>query len=215
MPIILLPTPTITYTSWNREVMLHLPMAPEFEVEYRMKEAARDFCRRSLAWRQANTELLVTVADQSSYDADLPDGTELVAVLSAWNGDEEIDVELPGEVDDYEPGSSDTEWKVGVESSMDAIRLTPAPSTAGITLTGTIALAPNDSATTVPAFLWNRWRRQVAAGCIYALKAQMGKPWSDPGGAMHFQGIFEDGIREASNRAGPVRRRPLRVTPAP
>src|SRR5689334_4371004 len=122
MPIILDPIATVATTTLLREVMLHLPMAPEFEVEYRMKLAVRDFCRGSRAWRQINTDLLTTVADQIVYDADLPDGTELVAVLSAWDGSTELDVELPGEQDDYEPNSTDSCWKVGIEPTLDAIR---------------------------------------------------------------------------------------------
>jgi hypothetical protein len=211
MPIVLIPAETIAYSLLLKEVMLYLPMALEFDVEYRLKQAARDFCRRSLVWRQPNTELLTTVADQSSYDAELPDGTELAAVLSAWNGSTEIDVELPGEVDDYEPGSSASTWKVGVELTMDALRLTPAPSTAGIVLTGTIALAPNEDAVDLPAFVWKRWRTPVASGCIALVKAQTGKPWSDPGAVAYHRELFEAGILDASNKAGPVRRRPLRV----
>lgn len=214
MPIILLPASTVSYSLLYREVMPHVPNVPEFEVEYRLKQATREFCHRSLSWRQANTELLTTVADQVSYDADLPDATELVAVLSAWDGDTEIDVELPGEVEDLEPGSSDSEWKVGVESTMDAIRLSPAPDTSGTVLTGTIALSPNEDSTEIPAFIWKRWRKPVAAGCIAALKEQVGKPWSDPVGAVMFRQRFEDGCMEASNASGPVRRRPLRVRPA-
>ena len=104
MAIILLPLETIPFSSLLPEVMLHLPMALEFDVEYRLKQSARDFCRRSYAWRQPNTELLTTVAGQTSYDADLGFATEVAAVLSAWNGTTEIDVELPGEADDSAPG---------------------------------------------------------------------------------------------------------------
>jgi hypothetical protein len=211
MTIILTQVATVPFSLLLREVMLKLPMAPEFEVEYRMKEAVREFCQRSLSWRQPDTELLVTVVGQRSYTADLPGGTEIAAVISAWNGSTELDVELPGEQDDFEPSSTDSEWKVGMEPTMDAFRLSPAPLTAGITITGTLALAPNDDATEAPAYVWNRWRKVVAAGCIAAMKEQTDKPWSDPAGAMHHQQRFEAGIREASDKAGPVRRRPLRV----
>lgn len=211
MPIILVPIDTVAYSLLLKEVMLHLPMALEFDVEYRMKLAVRDFCRRSLAWRQPATTLLTTVAGQSSYDADLPDGTEIAAVLSAWNGTQEIDVELPSDVDNYQPGTTASAWKVGVEAEMDALRLLPAPDVSGIVLKGTLAFAPNEESTELPAFIWKRWRTPVASGCIAMVKEQTSKPWSDPAGAMYHRGIFDAGIHEASNKAGPVKRRSLRV----
>lgn len=212
MPIILLPIDAVPYSLLLKEVMLHLPMALEFEVEYRLKQAARDFCRRSLAWRQRNTSLLQTVAGQSDYSADLPDGTELAGVISAWAGSTELDVELPGEPDDIQPGDTHpSDWKVGVTEDLDALRLSPAPSVSGITLTGTIALAPNEESTELPAFIWKRWRRPVASGCIAMIKEQTNKPWSDPAGVAYHRSIFDQGVLDASNLAGPVRRRPLRV----
>lgn len=213
MPIILVPIDTVPYSTLLKEVMLHLPIALEFDVEYRMKLAVRDFCRQSRLYRQENTDLLTTVAGQQSYDAGLPTGTELVAVASAWDGDEELDVELPGERDDYQPGISDSSWVVGVEPTMDAIRLSPAPDTSGLVLKGTIVLAPNEESTDLPAFIYRRWRSTIAAGCIAKVKAQTGKPWSDPLGSDVAQRKFDEGCALASNMAGPVRRRPLRVIP--
>lgn len=212
MPIILEPIDTVATTTLMREVMLHLPMAPEFEVEYRLKLAVRDFCRASRAWRQINTDLLTTVADQIVYDADLPQGTELVAVLGAWDGSTELDVELPGEQDDYEPNTSATSWKVGIEPTLDAVRLSPAPSTSGVVVTGTVCFAPNEDSTTLPAFIYKRWRSVVASGCIAMMKGQTGKPWSDPIGEAIHQQKFDHGVGWASNMSGPVRRRPIRVT---
>ena len=39
------------------------------------------------------------------------------------------------------------------------------------------------------------------------------KPWSQPSTYQFLRSMFDDGIRQASNSAGPVMRRPLRVTP--
>jgi hypothetical protein len=210
MPIIIEDSGSVPLVSFVREVMPHVPQCPEFSAEVQVLEAARDFCRRSRIWRQENTLLVTTVADQAEYDLDLPDAAELASLASAWVGDQEADIELPGEGDDIEPGTSGTEWKVGVVDH-DTIRLTPAPDTAGIVVSGTAIFAPAEDATTVPDFLYRRWKRAIVHGAIAALQSEAGKPWSNPGAVLFHQGKFDDGILEASNKAGPVRRRPLRV----
>ena len=214
MSIILLPIDSVPYSALMREVIPYVPMAPEFDIEYRLKLAARDFCRGSLAWRQQDTELLTTNAAQAVYEAELDAGREIAAVISAWAGGSEVEVELPGERDDVSPGDTSSAWRIGVEPDLNSLRLSPAPSVGGVVVTGTIAFAPNEESTSLPEFIWRRWRNVIAAGAISALKAQANKPWSDPAGALAAGGAFSSGIQEASNRTGPVRRRPLRVTPA-
>lgn len=211
MPIIVDPYDTTLTSVLNRDVMLYVPGAPIFEVEYRLKQAVRDFCRITQVWQQRNTEILTTVADQEEYDAGLPSGTELVAIISAYLADgTEVDVELPGEAEDQMPSESDTEWKIGVAGT-DTVRLTPLPSAADVVVTGTVAFAPNEESENLPTIIYNRWRTPIAHGAIAMLMTQVGKPWSNPSQSVYHQGMFDSGAAECSAKTGPKRRRPLRV----
>lgn len=212
MPIIVEPLDTIATTELRREVMLHLPGVLTPEVDYRLKQSVRDFCRITQVWQQRNTTLLTTVADQEEYAAGLDVGTELVAVISAWNGTTEIDVEVPGEVEDWEPGHTDSTWKIGTVGT-DTLRLLPAPNASGTVIKGTVAFAPNEDATTLPLVVWQRWRTPIAHGAIAMLMLQVGKPWSNPAQAAYHQRCFDEGAMECASKTGPRRRRPLTVTP--
>ena len=211
MPIIVDPYDTTATSVLNREVMLHLPGVQVWEVEYRLKQAVRDFCRITQVWQQRNTEILTTVADQEEYDAGLPVGTELVAVISAYLADgTEVDIEVPGEAEDQMPSESDSVWKIGLAGT-EAVRLTPLPSTSGVVVTGTVAFAPNEDSEDLPTVIYNRWRTPIAHGTLAVMMTQVGKPWSNPQQALFHQGRFDDGARECSVKTGPIRRRPLRV----
>lgn len=213
MPIIINPTPTVDVSEFVREVMPYVPQAPEFEVLYRIKQAIKQFCTDSRAWRQTKTDLLTTVAGQEDYDADLPDGTDLVAVLSAWDGTTELTTASPGAEDDYQPGTTSGDVMVRAVP-VNVVRVIPAPLTAGKVLKGTVCFTPNESATNIPEFIFFRWREVVRDGCLAAMMAQVNKPWSNPGQVEFRMRGFRSGVNRASNEAGPVSRHPLRVKPA-
>lgn len=210
MPIIIDPGSTEPLLSIVHDAMPYVPSAMEFAVEIQVREAAREFCRRSRIWRQANTALATTVADQSEYDLNQPDAAEVIWLASAWVGTNEADVELPGEVDDVQPGTSGNQWKVGLTVD-GTLRLTPAPDTAGVEIVGTVVFGPSDDATTLPTFIHRRWRWPIMHGAIAALQSEVGKPWSKPSDVPFHRDKFEDGVREAANLTGPARRRPLRA----
>jgi hypothetical protein len=213
MPIIL---PGASIAPWSdlvSNVLPHTPECPLFEIEDRLRQAAREFCRISCAWRSPNVALLTTVADQVLYTYSTPAQAELNRVHTAFNGDDEIDVALPGEEDDVDPTSSGEDWKITVDSETQ-LRLTQPPATAGIELTGTLSYVPTNTATGIPTLIARRWQLQIAAGAAALLVVQARKPWSNPAAAAMLSGMFQEGIRSASNDSGPVRRRPIRVIPA-
>lgn len=213
MPIIINPTPTVDVSAFFREVMPFLPQAPEFEVDYRIKQAIKEFCTRSRSWRQTETTLLTTVASQQDYDADLPTGTDLVAVLSAWDGTTELTTANPATEDDYAPAETSDEVMVRAVP-VNVVRVIPAPLVAGKVLKGTVCFTPNEDATDIPEFIFYRWRRVIRDGCLADMMAQVGKPWSNPSQVEFRMRQFDMGISEASNASGPVSRHPLRVKPA-
>lgn len=212
MPIILDPIVTQPVGVLAKEVMLHLPMAPIFEVEYRTAQVVRDFLRETRAWRQRDTTLLTTVAGQRIYPADLDPGMELLEIVACWNGEDEVATQQPGQEEDYRPGHRAREWVIGIEP-VNNMRLSPAPDVSGIVLTGTVAFATTEDATTLPDFIYQRWRTEIGWGVIANMAEQKDKPWSDPARATYYQGKFKQACCDATLLYGIRKRHPRRVTP--
>lgn len=202
----------VDYSLFLPDVNLSTTGCPEFERINRIRDAAQDFCRRSFLWRAREQALFTTVALQEVYDITglIPAGAQLVSLHSAWALQREVDVEEPGQGDDFLPGRAGHRWVVGVDGPA-ALHVLPAPDAGGVAVTGTLSFAPSDASVGVPDFIFNRWRKEIASGAIEILCAQEGKAWTSPGlAAMHGK-KFEAAIMLAGSRAGPVRRKGLRV----
>jgi hypothetical protein len=214
MPIIIDAGSFAAWSLLNQEAITFVAGCPVFLVETEVKAAAREFLRRSTAWRDRKVDLLTTVADEDEYAYDLPANAELNRVHVAWNGTTEVDVQVPGEEDDSETADTDTEWMIGVLEGGQGFRLTPAASTAGVELTGTVSYVTATNAAGIPQWIYDEWHYGIACGAAARLLKQVSRPWSNPQASVMLQEQFDVAIREASNRAGPVTRRPLRVRPA-
>jgi hypothetical protein len=202
----------IDYSLFLSDVNPSTTACPEFERLARIREAAQDFCRRSFLWRAREQALFTTVALQEVYDitALVPAGAQIVSLHSAWAYGREVDVEEPGQGDDFAPGVPDCRWVVGIDGPA-ALHVLPAPDGGGVAVTGTLSFCPSDDSTGVPDFIFNRWRREIASGAIEILCAQEGKAWTSPGLAALHGRKFDAAIMLAASRAGPVRRKGLRT----
>lgn len=209
MPITVITTGQVQLSEIVRDVMAFLPQAPDWDVEHRAKQVLNDFCKRSLVWQQQSNTLLTTVAGQASYSTGLESTVDLVRVISAWVGDDEIDVTVPGEQEDEGPAKRDAKWTVG--NDRNSFILSPLPESGGVVVAGTIALATSRDATHIPAVVWNEWRDEIGCGIKAHMMMQVGKPWTNPAQAQAHMREYEDGVAWASNSTGAVRRKPLRV----
>lgn len=191
-----------------------VPECPRPLIERALRRACREFFSDSHCWRASGLTLLTTVASQGAYTFSPPANGELLKVMSAWNGDEELDVETPGESDDAYPGETDSEYRIGVGDGGAEITVSPAPETAGVVIKGSVAYTLASNATGIPTWVYNEYRYGIACGAAAKLVMQPNKPWTDrPAYAAHMA-EFRKAITDASNAAGPVRRRPLRTKPA-
>lgn len=204
-----------TFTTWadmRSRVLRKAPEAPSFRLDDALKEAANEFFETSRVWRSSRGTLLTTVADTLAYAFTAPTNAEVHCVISAWDGDDELDVALPGEQDDADQTTTTDVFKVGARP-LDTIYITQIPTTAGNVIEGVLAFKPSTAAVGIPTEAWKRWGEQIACGAAAMLVTEPLKPWSQPNTYQFLRSQFDDGIRQASNSAGPVMRRPLRVTP--
>ena len=204
-----------TFTTWadmRSRVLRKAPECPSFRLDDALKEAAQEFFETSRVWRSSRDTLLTTVADTLDYAFTSPTNAEVHCVISAWDGDDELEVLLPGEQDDADQTTTTDEFKVGARQT-DVLFLSQLPRTAGTVIAGVLCFKPSAAALGIPTQAWQRWAEAIACGAAAMLVTEPMKPWSQPGTYAFLKGQFDDGIRQASNAAGPVMRRPLRVTP--
>ena len=179
------------FTPWSQmipEAAALVSECPNPIIKDALMKAMREFFSTSRAWRGRNLTLLTTVAAQESYDVNPPANAEGFQVLACFCSDVEIECEVPGEDDDSYPGEADSTYRIGVSADGASYELRPAPPAAGDVLKGSVAYTPAANATARP-------NKPATAREAYP---------------MH-RAKFEESIRDASNTAGPVRRRPLRV----
>lgn len=204
-----------TFTTWadmRSRVLRKAPECPSFRLDDALKEAAQEFFETSKVWRSSRDTILTTVADTLDYAFTAPTNAEVHCVISAWDGDDELEVALPGEQDDADQTTTTDEFKVGARQT-DTLYLTQLPTTAGTVIAGVLCFKPSSSAVGIPTQAWQRWAEQIACGAAAMLVTEPLKPWSQPNTYQFLKSMFDEGIRQASNSAGPVMRRPLRVTP--
>lgn len=190
-----------------------VPECPRALIRNKLIRTCRQFLSESRCWRDRGITLLTTVASQKAYAFNVPADAELLQVMSAWDGDTEVDADLPGDDDDESPDFTSSTFKVGVSDDGTELECRPTPSTDGVVLKGSVSYTLALDGNSIPTWIYTDHRDALAAGAAAMLVIQPGKPWSNPGNYVGYQGMFREAIRDASNKAGPVRRRPLTSKP--
>jgi hypothetical protein len=201
-----------TFTDWaamRSRVLRKAPECPGFRIDSALKEAAAEFFEKSRVWRTSRDTILTTAADTLDYAFTPPTNAEVHEVFSAWYLDDEVDVLQPGE--QYEPDQTTTtdDYKVGARPT-NVLFLTQLPATASREIKGVLAMKPSVDAVGIPTDAWTKWGEDLAMGAAALLVLDMQKPWSNPRMYADLRSMFADGIRDASESAGPVRRKSLR-----
>ncbi|MBP6638224.1 MAG: hypothetical protein KA179_11095 [Sulfuritalea sp.] len=203
-------------TPWAQmipEALALVPECPNPIIRDALHKAMREFFSTSRAWRGKQLTLLTTVVAQESYNANPPANAEVAQVMSCYRDTEEVECEVPGEEDDFYPAETGSDYRISVSDDGLYYELHPAPASAGEVLKGSVAYTLAENATGVPTWVYREHRYAIACGAAAHLVAQPGKPWTDREAYKAHRDTFEAAIRDASNAAGPIRRRPLRVTP--
>ena len=204
---------TVLWATMVPAIAAELPDIPKFTAMSAIQREAQEFYRHSRAWRVRGVTLATTVLGQSVYTVATanPSGALLCGLPAIWIDGQEGKELQPGEADESLPADTSATPFVGV-AGPDSIILSPLPAAAGMVITATVAYEPADSATGLDDELYRLHREGIERAAIARLKAQPGKPWSDPDGAMYWRTEANRLRLEASTNAGPTRQRaPLRV----
>lgn len=75
-----------SYDVMVRDVIMHAPHCPEPVAEYAVKMTTIDFCNRTHWWKYTS-DTIDLVADENTYQVEVPNGTEPISVVAAWYSD--------------------------------------------------------------------------------------------------------------------------------
>lgn len=177
-----------TWETFLKDVLPWTPGCPEPVAEHAVRRAAQEYLEATRLWKLWLPDV-ITAVDRTEYDIELEPKSVLVRLERATlNGcpirTRSVD-ELPDEWQTYTSGI-----ERGVHTTDgETLFLLPAQA-AGMVLKVEAAMRPSDEATGIEDHIFNRHSVHIAAGAIAALKGQAEKSYSDPAGAMEWQGKF-------------------------
>jgi hypothetical protein len=163
-----------------------VPGATDEVLFHGLSEAAREFCRRSMAWR-ASTEAIPVTAGETDYaldldiDTDNTDNYEIIRITSA-------------EIDDVAlvAGSG------YVLLDSETIRLLTEPAQDSETgLVVECVVMPGVLKDFIDDDVLARYRHVIAAGARFFMYRQFGKPWTDRNQAAYWKSEFDSGVTSA------------------
>lgn len=215
MSVVVIANPS-SYTPWSELISEVAPLVPECPrtiIEKSLREVCREFFSTSRCWRERGVTLLSTVASQATYAYANLANSVLLDVMAVWDSDRELHVGLPGEEDDFYPGQGDSEYLITVADGGLSLKLSPLPRSTGTVLKGSVSYTLASNASGIPSWVYDEHKYGIACGAAAPLVMQPKKPWTDSQSYAMRRREFEKCISYASNKAGPIRRRPMFTIP--
>lgn len=174
-------------------VLPDVPGCPDTLAVHHLRDAARDFCLRTLAWR-VTLPAITSVVGVSTYDLALPVDAEMVKLLRAWRGTDEWAV---ADADDpAEPGDE----HIRLLWDRASVQINPVPSIAGQAHRVEVALQPTLSSAGLVDEIARFHARDIAAGACAELLRMQAMPWAKPELAMGKAEAFERHVSRTALR---------------
>jgi hypothetical protein len=177
MPVVLPESGTITLEPFERYVTPTVPSAPPEDVQQAIRDAAKEFCRRTNIWTEQLPDL-VTVANTETYDLDRPDDSDVYKLIRASVAS------IPWRLKTYAEGLAarqDQSLQQGESAFVDPksrLHLAPAPILDGLTISVDAVLVPTSTCTTLPGLL-EQYAEDVSFGALMRLLRAKGTDWFD------------------------------------
>lgn len=157
------------------QVLPDLSGADDSYTELVLEKAGRDLCRQSGIWREEMaTATLAQAAEEMTPD--VPETYEAIISRILWVRMNDSSVNLSEDAWEFLPDGTlrfTSEWPAGTTVDMQA------------------EYWPSESCVLFPDWLIARWGAAIAAGAVWMMKRQAGKPWSDPRGVEHALALYQ------------------------
>lgn len=172
-------------------VLPSVPGCPDPTLLHHLRQAAIEFCQRTLAW-QEDLDTITSVASTPSYAFVLPAGSALVKLIAFTVDGEEAAVVTPekGRRLALNDSGRDVAWT----DDRVNVRVHPTPSAAGLVYGFKAALKPTQAATTIGDALGEHYAAEIAAGALAGLFDLANVTWADPLKATQRRDHFNDRI---------------------
>ena len=185
------------------DVLVEAPEVPDFAAEAALARSAREFCRRSLAWRQ-DLEPLDLERAEAEYELDPPAGAEVADLLSVTYRNRPLDKTTTGRLDAQSPG-----WRTAggnptafTRRGINGVILDKMPPKFDLeAVQFHAALMPARGTYEVDELVMHEFEQGISAGAMYYLFKIPGKVWTDNGLAAAYLTQFDAAIAEAKSRA--------------
>ncbi len=185
---------TVPWSEAVRFVLADVQAASTLAAEQKLLEAAREFYRFTLAWR-APVEPFLSAAGVSDYDVVDTRHTEVVKILSAFYGADELAAVDSTDVVRFEAQEHEARGRPQIITFDGAYaRILPAPERTGAEVRIEAVFRPSLRAAGLPAEQYERHIEAIADGAKARLLAAHGQPYSDAGMA----GLYEAKFRAAA-----------------
>lgn len=165
---------TVALTEFLPHVLPQVPGCADILAVHAIREAAIEFCERSLAAREEQAAQTLTAADLP-LDVAVPTGARLVKVLAVTLDGSELDVAA---------------WRQPNPTQLTLI----SPPSASFTLALTVAYAPLRNASSVDDWLYQHYADGIAAGALARLMSMAAMPFANPELAMFKRAAFLSAI---------------------
>lgn len=184
---------TKTYDMFKRDIIMLAPSCTESVAKHMVMQTVIDFCNNSRWWRYTTDPMDVT-AGEKSYQIEVPNGTDPVAIVAAWYKSRPLAIlgwssknrAQPYNLDDRR-GSPEL---VTQDIPTEAV-LSPVPDvseTEAVVLQ--IALRPQRNATGADGEMLDRWYDAILNGALARVYAIPNQPFTSPDAAMARQKLY-------------------------
>lgn len=177
-------------------VRVYVSACPDELAIDHIKDAARDFCTRTLAWNY-ETDSMPSVAGVASYLVDIDEGQEIVRVEAIDVDGEEYPVMNGPRARRLSRAGSSKRY-ASLNYGTQEFVLSPAPATDGLPIVMDVAVKPAMDAPDFPDELAEHVKT-IADGAIATLCAMPKQTWTDGNVAGLAQVRFDDKVSEVKH----------------
>lgn len=176
-------------------VLPSAPGCPDPTLLHHLRQAAIEFCERTLAWQQ-DLDPIVSVVDSQSYAMVFPAGSVLVKLLAFTVDGDEANVVTPekGRRLALNDSGRDVAWT----DDRVSVKVHPTPTEAGVVYGFKAALKPTQAATAISDSVGEHYAKEIAAGALAGLLDMASVSWADPVKAAQRREYFNDRIGTVS-----------------
>lgn len=168
----------------------------ELAAEGAVRQAAAEFCDKTDAWVQ-DLDGSVTEESVSDYDLELDSQATMVRLLRVTVGGKDITFSRRGDVP-YSGNPYPLTYAIALDRA--TLRLIAAPTTSGLPISVTAALAPSPRAVRVDDVIARPHQNAIVDGALARLLTMPGE-FHDPRSAEMREAKFQEAIRRAKTRA--------------